>query len=98
MQPKCSLVLCSIGAALLPLVGSCRSRDRASDEGTASAPQRSSTRPTPAPPDTESAAIATLGDLLQGRMQVLEAEQRRERMLTFRMPMPAWVRERNGGF
>jgi hypothetical protein len=23
---------------------------------------------------------------------------RRERLLTFRMPMPAWVRERNGGF
>ena len=38
----------------------------------------------------------TLGNLLQGRMQVLEAEQRRERVLTFRMPLPAWVWERSG--
>jgi H+/Cl- antiporter ClcA len=51
-------------------------------------------------PDSDGAAIGviTLGDLLQGRMQVLDAEQRRERVLTFRMPLPAWVRERNGGF
>jgi len=49
-------------------------------------------------PDAGGAAVGaiSLGDLLQGRMQVLDAEQRRERVLTFRMPLPAWVWERNG--
>jgi len=49
-------------------------------------------------PDSGGAAVGaiTLGNLLQGRMQVLEAEQRRERVLTFRMPLPAWVWERSG--
>jgi hypothetical protein len=49
-------------------------------------------------PDAGGAAVGaiTLGNLLQGRMQVLEAEQRRERVLTFRMPLPAWVWERSG--
>jgi hypothetical protein len=41
---------------------------------------------------------SSLGDLLQGRMQVLDAEQRRERVLTFRMPLPAWGWDRGGEF
>jgi hypothetical protein len=51
-------------------------------------------------PDTGGGAIGaiSLGDLLQGRMQVLDAEQRRERVLTFRTLVPAWVRERSGTF
>jgi CIC family chloride channel protein len=51
-------------------------------------------------PDSGGAAIGaiSLGDLLQGRMQVLDAEQRRERVLTLRTLVPAWVRERSGSF
>ena len=49
-------------------------------------------------PDAGGVAVGaiSLGDLLQGRMQVLDAEQRRERVLAFRMPLPAWVWERGG--
>jgi len=49
-------------------------------------------------PDAGGAAIGaiSLGDLLQGRMQVLDAEQRRERVLSFRMPLPPWIRELGG--
>jgi H+/Cl- antiporter ClcA len=49
-------------------------------------------------PDAGGVAVGaiSLGDLLQGRMQVLDAEQRRERVLSFRMALPAWVWERGG--
>lgn len=49
-------------------------------------------------PDAGGAAVGaiSLGDLLQGRMQVLDAEQRRERVLSFRMTLPPWIRERGG--
>ena len=50
-------------------------------------------------PDAGGVAVGaiSLGDLLQGRMQVLDAEQRRERVLSFRVPLPPWIRERTGG-
>jgi len=41
--------------------------------------------------------VISLGDLLRGRKHALDAEQRRERVFSLRMALPAWARDRSVG-